>query len=178
MRAFLGMPIPETVAGEIFERIAGLRGDLQGIKWVKPGNYHITVLFLGDIDENECARVEAAMDVLTSKSCTQATLSAVGQFPPRGNPRVVYAGLASGEECCQGVFAQICNALPGYACGRTYTPHITLGRVRRGSRVVFHGNSVVLPRETFVLNEVVLYRSILRQTGAEYTRLHTKVLGI
>jgi RNA 2',3'-cyclic 3'-phosphodiesterase len=176
MRAFLGMPIPEPVAGKLYDGIAGLRSDLQGIKWVNPGNYHVTILFFGEIDENECARVSAAMDMLSCGGVTEAALSGVSQFPLRGNPRVVYAGLKSGGDCCQRVFTHMSKSLPEYASRRKYTPHITLGRVRRGQRVVFDGSAVTLPEDTFVLNEVVLYRSVLHQTGAEYIRIHSKTL--
>ncbi len=177
MRVFLGIPIPGELAATLHDRIAPLRDMAPGVSWVPPENYHITMLFLGDIDEAETERAKRAIDSLSGVRDTAAALGNLGQFPPKGAPRVVYAGLGEGAEWCREVYRQLCNTHPEYESNRRYLPHITLGRAKRGRRSFLDFGGVDIPGERFALDEVVLYRSILHQGGAEYRRLYAKALS-
>ena len=125
MRAFLGIPIPGQLAEELSNRISSLRKASPGITWVRPENYHITMLFLGEIDDAEVARVSAAIDSLHAEGGAEAVFGELGQFPPKGFPRVVYAGLDKGREFCEGVFQRLSVALPGYSQDRGYAVSYT-----------------------------------------------------
>jgi len=172
VRAFLGIPIPVELAEELSNRIAPLRDDTPGISWVRPEKYHITMLFLGGLRAIKHSRVKSAIDSLHPEGGAEARLGEVGQFPPKGSPRVIYAGLEEGQEFCGTVYRRLCMVLPGYSQSRSYVAHVTLGRVKRGRRVSFN-RAVTLPGDPFRLEEIVLYRSILHQSGAEYRRLHS-----
>lgn len=175
MRTFWGIPIPATLAQEIHDRTVALRAGSEDVKWVKPANYHITLLFLGEIDEGEISRVTELVDKIGLRGGSVASLGGIGRFPAKGAPRVVYAGLREGIEWCVSVHGVVCTALHEYAERRGYVPHITLGRVKRGRRVVL-ASEITLPADPFRLEEIVLYHSVLTAAGAEYRRLHSVAL--
>ena len=177
MRVFLGIPIPPGLAGDLYACTSGLRDALSGVSWVKPQNYHITMLFLGELEPEEIERIKKVMKSLRIDGGAQANLGHIGQFPPRGAARVIYAGLDAGADACRSAYSAVCGAIPEYAEKRRYIPHITLGRVKRGRRLLLgREQKAMLPEKTFSLEEIVLYRSVLRQSGAEYHRLYSKVL--
>ncbi len=176
MRAFIGIPLPGDLAGKIYHSISDLRRDAPGIKWVRHENYHITVLFLGEIREDEITRAANIMDGISCNGGLDASLGPVGQFPPKGVPRVVFAGLAEGVECCRSVYTRLAGALPEYGESRRYVPHITLGRAKRGRRTVLKYAGIELPADRFELTEVVLFQSILSPTGPEYRKIHSTAL--
>jgi RNA 2',3'-cyclic 3'-phosphodiesterase len=172
VRVFLGFPIPPFLASVLYSSFADKRAVFPDIRWVKPANYHITVLFLGEIDENECSRIVRILDGLSFNGGVQAACGNIGRFPPRGTLRVLHAGLAAGEGYCRGVHAKICGVLPEYAENRPYTPHITLGRVKRGCRVSWTGPVTTPPKDPFRIEEIILFQSILGPAGPLYSRIH------
>lgn len=173
MRVFLGIPLPASLARETYACTSGLRERLPDVKWVRAENYHITVLFLGEIDDSEISRVAGLLGAIDFGCGAGAILGTIGQFPPRGALKVVYAGLAEGGDCCVSVQAMVSSALPEYAERRPYVPHITLGRAKSGRRVVLTRDSGPLPADPFRLEEIVLYRSLLSPAGAEYRNLYS-----
>ncbi len=176
MRAFLGFPIPPHLAEALYSSVADRRAAYPDIRWVKPANYHITVLFLGEIDEGEASRIGRILDGLSFNGGTQAAFGGIGSFPPNGAPRVLHVGLSEGEEYCTGVHAKICGVLPEYSEAHGYTPHITLGRVKRGCRVSWTEPTNAPPNDLFRIEKIVLFQSILSPTGPVYKRIHETVL--
>lgn len=172
MRTFLGFPLPFFLAEALYFSLADLRAAIPDIRWVMPGNYHITVLFLGEIDESECVRIGRILDGLSFSGGVQAALDGIGAFPPNGALRVLHVGLAAGEEYCRGVHANICGVLPEYAERRRYMPHLTLGRVKHGRRVSWTEPIDAPPKDPFGIEEIVLFQSVLSGSGPEYKRIH------
>jgi 2'-5' RNA ligase len=173
---FLGLPLPPFLAKALYSVFADQRAAFPDIRWVKPANYHITVLFLGEIDEKECSRIVRILDGLSFSGGVQVACGDIGRFPPGGTLRVLHAGLASGEEYCRGVHAKICGVLPEYAENRRYMPHITLGRVKRGSRVGWTESVNTPPKDPFRIEEIILFQSILSPAGPVYKRIHATQL--
>ncbi|MFH1447573.1 MAG: RNA 2',3'-cyclic phosphodiesterase [Candidatus Micrarchaeota archaeon] len=93
MRAFIAVEIPN----EIIERLSKVQEELPpGLKLVKPQNMHITLKFLGEIDERTVQRVSQAMDSI-GFSPFQLTFSNLGVFPSRKFIRVIWVGTHSPE---------------------------------------------------------------------------------
>ena len=82
-RLFSAIEIPVDIA----ERLAGLRGGIDGARWVDPDNYHITLRFIGDVDGTTAERFSEA---LAKVECAPFTLNldGLGSFG-RGRPRAV-----------------------------------------------------------------------------------------
>ncbi len=125
-RLFTGIEIP----ADIGLQLSSYRGGLPGARWIDPENYHVTLRFIGDVDERVADEV-AELLVGIARRPFEVALEGLGAFG--GNrPRAVYATIqptpallelqAEQERLCQ---------MAGLAPeGRRYTPHVTLARLR------------------------------------------------
>ena len=132
-RLFAGVAV--AVPDALREWLAGLQRELHAdrIRWVRPENLHLTVEFFGETSEE---RIPALMDALTAAAAAvpafMLSFGELGVFGGARHPRVIWLGVESG-----GLFAlhdQVANALR--VCGwqpdpRTFSPHLTLGRITR-----------------------------------------------
>ena len=135
LRTFIAVDIGD----EIRDRAVSLQEKLarrsEDVKWVEPKNLHVTMLFLGEVDEREVIDVcRAVAKVTATNPRFSLTIESVGCFPNSRRPRVIWIGAGEGsEELCA-----LHDALepPLLQLGshrreeRQYKPHITLGRVR------------------------------------------------
>ena len=172
MRAFFGIPVRENTREDISVQIRDLISNFPELKWVRPENYHITLLFLGEVEESRMTNL-----LLSSESdfprAFNASLSGVRQFPPRGTARVVVAGLNRGAQPCETIYNYLVNTreLQPYVAARRYVPHITLARGRGGSGSPDFSSLNVPLKSDFFIDRFVLYQSILKPSGAKYVKL-------
>ena len=183
IRAFVAVDLePQTV-----QKIAGaidlIRPRIPGIRWLAQGNFHLTLKFLGDIDEAKVEPIAAALehDLCPFSSCT-INAKGLGVFPDLKRPRILWVGLV-GEEL-NALAAAVEKALIplGFAAEkRAFAPHLTVGRWRE-----FKGSPQQL-REAMAnwqnhefgptrVTEVILFQSVLKPEGAVYRRL--KVIAL
>ncbi len=168
MRAFLGIPLPADIRGRLYAETEVLRQRSPGVGWVEAANYHITVLFLKRIDNNEAVRIGGLLDTIPFPQGELARLGSIAQFPPKGCARVIIATLEEGEDLCRRIHGLIAAAFPEYREGRRYSPHITLGRVKKGRRIPRLEEIGLKAKGVFPLQRIVLFESILRPEGPVY----------
>lgn len=127
-RLFSGLEIPSEIA----ERLAMLRGGLEGARWVEPDNYHITLRFIGDVDGAEAERFSEALGQIEANAFS-LTLDGLGSFG-RGRPRAVWAGVAPSAplEALHRAHEQAALSAGLEREGRNFHPHVTLARMRTG----------------------------------------------
>jgi 2'-5' RNA ligase len=110
------------------------RGRRGGVRWVGPENVHLTLKFLGDVDEALLADLKAALAAVAAAAEPFAlSLKAGGCFPNARAPRVIWIGLAEGAEEAVALAAAVERALEplGFAREkRPFRPHLTIGRVK------------------------------------------------
>jgi 2'-5' RNA ligase len=135
LRTFLAVPLNKAVRDRIVslqERLAGLGVD---VKWVEPDNLHVTLLFLGEVDERDVMPIcRAAADVGRKNAAISMTVETVGCFPNVHRPRVVWVGVGDGAAEVTALHDALEQPLLELGCYRReerhFTPHITLGRVK------------------------------------------------
>ena len=157
------------------------------MRFVSASGIHLTLKFLGEIQAELGDLLHPALERATAaRPAFSVRVRGAGCFPDAGRPRVVWVGLEEprGElSALQRAIESECVALGLPAEDRPFSPHLTLGRVRReaGADAALFVRSV-LEREPAVdlgvmtVDSVHLYRSDLRPTGAEYRRLHSAIL--
>lgn len=125
-RLFSGLEIPREIA----DRLAMLKGGIEGARWVDPDNYHITLRFIGDVDGATAERFSQALAQISAAPFTLA-LDGVGSFG-RGRPRAVWAGIGPSEPLAALAQAHEQAALAAglEPEGRNFHPHVTLARMR------------------------------------------------
>lgn len=103
------------------------------VKWVEPENLHVTLLFLGEVDDRDIARVcRAVAETAARHPAFPLSVETVGCFPNPRRPRVLWAGVGQGapELCALYDALEVPLVELGYRREeRRYTPHLTLGRV-------------------------------------------------
>ena len=184
IRAFLAIDLEPQVIEKICRSIDDLRERIPAVRWVPMTNLHLTVKFFGNVEE---ARVEPIAAALRERLhlFPRFTINAkgLGVFPERGRPKILWVGL-TGNELAELAARVQSSLLPlGFAPEqRSFTPHLTIGRWRDSDRA-----PRTLKQElerwrdcTFghsVVNEVVLFQSVLKARGAVYHRLRVISLG-
>ncbi|MGH7830304.1 MAG: RNA 2',3'-cyclic phosphodiesterase [Candidatus Binatia bacterium] len=178
IRAFVAVRISPEVADKIFEVQAELKRQLDGIRWVERENLHFTLKFLGAVGEDKIAPIIAALE-RAAGAVRSFSIKArgIGVFPDIRRARVLWAGLDGKDlaTLAQGVEAAF-EPLGFPREKRTFTPHLTLGRWRDPV-----GQSDKLRHEieswkdyefgVSVIEEVILFRSVLKPQGAVYSPL-------
>jgi 2'-5' RNA ligase len=189
IRLFIAIPLPEL----LLKRLADVKYRLQGkvphksVRWVRSEGIHLTLKFLGDTPREKVSTITEALTVV-GRNAPPCMLVAegLGCFPNLRRPRVLWVGVKEPTgrlETLQKAVEEAMTAL-GYKPERHgFTPHLTLGRVRRGASrqeereiaEVIEGTSVDQLAE-FTADRFELIRSDLKPTGAEYTTLETFLL--
>ncbi|HEY8149625.1 MAG TPA: RNA 2',3'-cyclic phosphodiesterase [Vicinamibacteria bacterium] len=177
IRAFVALPLPDTLRRAVAETIQGLTPSLPGVRFVRDEGAHVTLRFLGWTQADTIGALQAPLRAAAA-ACPPLDLAVrgLGTFPERGRPRVLWLGL--GVPRAAAALQAACESA-AVAAGfepetRAFHPHLTLGRWRdRKPRPslpdVDLGSAHV--------RELVLYRSDLRPSGSVYTPLAVFPLG-
>lgn len=163
------------------------------ISWVQSASLHLTVKFLGDIDEQLVAPMQEAIGkALVGQRAIQIPLERLGAFPRPQQPRVLWVGPSErweqGPETARLVslhraVEDCCVALNLAPDSRPLSPHLTLARVKEGDRVMgpILARSGVMDQPltvgSFPVDAIVLMKSDLKPTGSVYTKLWRVALG-
>ena len=166
-RLFSGIEIPSHIA----KRLAGLRGGLEGARWVEPENYHITLRFAGDVDAVVAERFSQALERIKSAPF-ELIFDGLGSFG-RGRPRALWAGIAPNEalSALNRANEQAALAAGLEAQTRNFHPHVTLARMRRtkaaavAALLAGHGAFVSTP---FPVTRFVLFSARESRGGGPY----------
>lgn len=128
-RLFTGLEIPEDLASEL----AMMRGGICGARWVDAENYHLTLRFIGDIDDAAARDIDLTLRQIRRPSFT-VTLDGLDSFGG-AKPRaiVVKAAPAAGLVELQAQQERLMQRLGFAPEPRKFMPHVTLARLRAAS---------------------------------------------
>ncbi len=172
MRLFVAVDVPEGVKAQLWRQLGGLRERWPELKWVRPELLHITLKFLGEQDEELLPRIKEGLGKVRFRSF-EATLEGLGSF----GGRVLWVGISQGARELEELARLVRKNLSflKFPDDKPFKPHLTLARARRGGRVP-SGNLGRIEALSFKVREIVLYRSVLRPEGPQYTPLFRKSL--
>ena len=128
-RLFTGVEIP----AEVGEALGMLRGGLPGARWITPDNYHLTLRFIGDVDD-VIAHEVASMLGRVKREAFELHLEGLTSFGGR-KPRAVVATAAPTQALLdvQAEHERLMQRIGLEPEGRKYLPHVTLARLRDSS---------------------------------------------
>ncbi len=179
VRLFVGLTIPEDVRG----RLASLLSGLPGARWLAPENMHVTVRFIGPVDEAVGEHLAVALDGISAPAF-EIAFAGLGVFKRRRRPTALWTGVAA-EPCLGHLHGKMESALVRAGGlepeGRKFSPHATLARFqtqfgnssktkatsmgRVAEWLESHGDFRTRP---FAVDRFVLLRSRLGSGGAHY----------
>lgn len=189
-RLFIAITLPPGILTALAEIQRALRaGTPHGVvRWVEPSSIHLTLKFLGDAPSLQRHELEGAMQAATeTKPPFELSLSDLGCFPSMRRPRVVWVGLSGALPALHALRDEIERQIAplGYPTeDRPFSPHLTLGRVRReasSTQASALGAQVIRTQQhdrlAWPVTSVSLMRSELLPEGAVYTELHRTLLS-
>jgi len=152
----------------------------RAVRWIRPTQFHLTILFLGNVPLSEIASLEMTANEVMAlfKELPVLTLSGIGSFPAFHRPRVLWVGCRSNgllQQLQSGFLAAFSKKIPLKENERSY-PHITIARFRHlprrfAERMRILSEKDWLPECIWRVNSVSLMRSVSGPEGAEYTCL-------
>lgn len=166
IRLFVAIDLPAAIRS----CLCGMARDLPGARPVPEEQLHLTLKFLGDVEQERLSPLTKALATIAAPSFSLA-MRGVGYFPPRGTPRVVWAGIAPqpGLDQLQARIEQALEQLGFAREARPFSPHITLARLKTARPEALrqflarHGSYATEP---FAINGFSLYSSRLTSAGA------------
>lgn len=180
IRTFIAVDLADRIkrrAGDMVER---LRVAGAPVKWVEPSRMHITLQFLGNVSADEittvCHEVGQAVQEIPAFTLHCRGL---GAFPSMERPRVVWLGCTEGSEQLVQLHLAVAAAMERLGFPpeqREFHPHMTLGRIRRGTPSLAQLSELIRANAEFDagrsdVTEVGVYSSSLKRQGPEYTPL-------
>lgn len=173
LRTFIALEIDRTVQSWLTTVIDDLKKTGADVKWVSPDAIHLTLKFLGEISPEKAREVSALMPEIFKTLCPlNLSVTHIGTFPPRGTPRVVWAGIGLNADQVVRIAEATENALEKIGFKkeeRPFHPHITLGRVRSPSRSRELMKTIagyIFSAREFPVENAVFFRSTLTAQGA------------
>lgn len=175
-RIFLAINLTAEIKNSIAAHVQQLRAEWPKatISWVRAKNLHLTVRFLGEVPSgklNEVAR--AVEDAVIGTSPFEVEIAGTGAFPSRGTPRVLWVGIGASSPLSrlhENVEREL--AAVGFPReGKTFRPHLTVGRVRAPAfvrEVSERHRRLDFAPLPLVVSEISVIESQLARTGPTY----------
>ncbi|MFA7331441.1 MAG: RNA 2',3'-cyclic phosphodiesterase [Candidatus Delongbacteria bacterium] len=181
-RLFIALALPEEIRAELGRTRDQLASRRDRINWLPREQLHLTLRFLGDVEEAEIPALDAQLEELAARHAPlELKLGLPGIFGPPAAPRVLWVGLAGWLEPLERLVRELESRLrrlgrPPAESG--FKPHLTLGRVKqcRADLAAAHLAFPPLPL-ALRLGHLQLIESRLRPAGAEHHVLTRHILS-
>jgi len=171
-RLFIAIDLPKPVKN----RLEVLQKHIDGVKWIELQQMHLTIRFLGNVDEELYQKLLSNLKKIRSPSFVYS-IKGVGVFPNIHRPKVLWAGVEADDRLSI-LYQKIEEVVISSGFDpqeRDYKPHITLGRVKRRLHSeecqTFLGKHENLEITDIKVDNFILYQSRLTRHGALHQQL-------
>lgn len=180
MRTFIAIPLTEQTHQELARLQDNLYKSGADVKWVVSSNIHLTLKFLGEVDDEQVEKVKASLaGIVKQHRPFNIRLAKIGAFPKISSPRVVWVGIDEGYEECKALAKSIEDAMGKLGFEkeeRAFSPHLTLGRVRSSKNkaqliACIEKEKDFAFHDKVSVDKVMLFASTLTPKGSIYTPL-------
>ncbi len=178
LRLFTGISLPE----DLCQKLQLLKSEIAGARWDSPENYHMTLSFIGPVDEATAEDIDEVLAGICADTFT-LTLKGVGVFTRGAEPQHLWIGVEHNEELhrlrekIDGAFQM--NHLSFET--RQYTPHVTIARLQQADKTkvaAFIQQHNLFVSAPFAVEEFILYQSHHGKELAVYEALEVYPLGL
>lgn len=180
MRTFISIELSDSIKDSLAQAQSHLKYAGADVKWIEKGNIHLTLKFLGEIDEKKCEEVKITLDKIAGETRPfEISIKDIGAFPKIEFPRVIWVGLDKGAAESKILAEKIDDALSKIGFqkeSRPFTAHLTIGRVRSSKNKSALQDKLqttsLAPGPLSLVLAVILFQSTLTPNGSIYTKLH------
>lgn len=183
MRLFVAVRLPESVQRRL-DLVRQSVPPYAGFKWTKAQNLHITLKFLGEVEEHRIEPIKQTLEhAVSGLHPFSIRISGLGRFNSGGRMNVLWAGLSIGTEEMSRLATAVQRGLRDVGFlpeKRPFSSHVTLLRVRQGSAVDIWRETERFRQQDFgvcSVDSIALMNSDLRPSGPVYTALARLGLG-
>ena len=180
MRFFLALPLTEEARHQLAHLLSGaIPRPLPG-RVVRPENWHVTLRFLGEVDEVGRDRLLAGLDAADLGPPFTIKWGGLGAFPNPRRATVLWVGMERGADEAVGVaglVAEVVEAAGFPPEDRPFKAHMTLSRIRPDQDVTTVLTAVPSVGVTMPVDRVVAYQSHLGRGGPRYEEIEVFPLG-
>jgi 2'-5' RNA ligase len=188
MRTFVALELPPEFTAALGESLASLQETYPGFRWTREENLHITLAFLGELDEKAVSLLkEAVQGAVQITGPFSISAGRIITLPPGGAARVLALDIETGKQEIKkiaAIFEKNLAALGEREAypfrkpeGRPYTPHITLARKGGGSMTLSREDRTRPVPARGMIRNVTVFKSDLCREGPRYTALTVFPLG-
>ncbi|MCB2106767.1 MAG: RNA 2',3'-cyclic phosphodiesterase [Rhodobacteraceae bacterium] len=181
LRLFVGLAIPEAIRTDLGRLCSGL----PGARWVDPENFHITLRFIGEVDEDIAREIDHELARITAPAF-ELSLAGVGTFGQGFKARALWAGVEADPvlNLLQGRVESAVMRAGQPREPRKFMPHVTLARFKHGPSAVpaerlqqfIMGNNLYRAGP-FSVDAFILFESQMGKGGPVYHELASYPLG-
>lgn len=178
MRTFIAVELQQDVVDSINNFLLKTTNEIKNnkVSWVKKENLHITLKFLGEIEENKVEEVEKILsEISKSKKSFEVEVKEIGVFPNLSFPRVIWIGIKDDTNS----LLSIVNLLEKKLCehgfkkeDKEFVAHLTIARIKKLNNLSEIKNYVEKHKNVDFgknkVNNITFFQSILRPEGPEY----------
>ena len=180
IRTFIAVDLAPGVKSRVTSLQEKLGRSAPDVKWVPPSNFHLTLLFLGEVEQLELVSICRLVQQRARKhEPFQFDVFGLGAFPNARRPKILWAGITDGVEKLRALHGDLEEGLLDLGCyrreDREYTPHLTLGRLSPEDSA--EDWAAVLEKHAdwkggnTPVDEVLVMASDMRRGGPEYSVL-------
>lgn len=179
IRAFIAIELTEEIHNNLKKLQESLKDTMPDVRWVKYGNVHLTLKFLGDTKVSMLDAIGKAIQSIADKhSSFTISLAGLGAFPNSRKPSVIWTSIENGKEEVAKLAMEVELAMERFGFPkekRAFKPHLTIGRVRE----IKHPSEMTKALENpnvgeigeFNADRISLIKSQLDPSGSIYTTL-------
>ncbi len=179
MRTFIAIELPQNIKTYLSRIQEQLKASGADIKWVEPKNIHLTLKFLGEIDQNKLDKVIKILeDIAKEKNSFHMRIVSVGAFPRINSPRVIWVGIDKGDNEAKEIAKELEEKIAKIGIpkeNRPFSSHITIGRTRSSLNLknLVEGLNILASGSLkedleFGVTKITLYKSTLTPKGPIY----------
>ncbi len=185
IRTFVALDLPEPVQHSIRSFMEPLRQQDFPVRWIPPDRIHITLKFLGNVEEHRINELAQALrHAVAEQEPFSLQPAGCGAFPTIKNMRVAWIGVQGDTARLSALQQRVEEALTPLGFPpekRPFRAHLTIGRIKGRRNHKGLQQALLAGRSyegvVFDVSEVVLYKSDLKPDGAVYTPLHRIAFG-
>lgn len=179
IRAFIAIELTEDIHNNLRKLQDSLKNSMPDVRWVKYGNVHLTLKFLGDTKVSMLDAIGKTIQSIADKhSSFTISLAGLGAFPNPRKPSVIWTSIDKGKEEVAKLAIEVESAMEQFGFSRekrTFKPHLTIGRVREIKHPLEMTKALENPNVgeigEFIADRISLIKSQLDPGGSIYTTL-------
>lgn len=184
LRSFIAVELPNEIHDSLQKLQNNLKDSMPDVRWVKYGNIHLTLKFLGDVEVSKIEKISKSIQYVADEfSPFTMSLAHIGAFPNFRKPSIIWTGVEEGAEKIIEIVEQIESSMEklGFAREkRPFKPHLTIGRIRELKHPTIMAKSLenneIGEIGKFMVEKLSLIKSQLDPSGSIYTTLSEALL--